>query len=394
MTKRSVFVQASTLDDSVLVPMVQRAKANPDIEAFVLAEWSENKTALVKSIIPYNPSGPYKRLYVGTPAPISQDYRNILSGDFRWNSLEAASAAAIKAKPYADGWYISYETGMNVFSSDAFREPWEWYLGDMVRRLRAVKDVPILWSPYLVGPYSGWAVEGWAKMVKSVLGWYSPGAKLEIAVQDGVGARLQTMSSALRWIRAMRSSNTGADVRANVEWFDILNYQPIDARGRESYYAALGVPVGASWEIRYIDAILSAPLAVDTMLERYLKTVSTQPPAGQAPNNRDHAYDKSGPYYERAQWASRWGRNLIAQFPGIWSAGQWRALSVLPTPGSGRDPNSDHYSGGAFDFGMSTFQKMNEVAAVVRTDQSVSFVGTYSDWPHLHVSFKLAGDLP
>jgi hypothetical protein len=349
--------------------------------------WNKRNAEVVKTAIPYNPGGPYKHLFVGNPSPASQDYRAILDGNWRWANLEAASAAAVEALPFADGWYVSYETGMNVFSSESFRAPWEWYLGDMVRRLRAVKDVPIIWSPYLFGNVSLPAVNGWAQTMRAVKEYYSPGAQLEVHVQDGVGSGIQTASSAISWIQAMKSKNV-VPVKVNVEWFRASDFMAADGRSREATYKAHGLEIGACWEARYWYRILNQPVSDDTLIREYILRVSPKPKGGEAPNNRAHADDTFGPYFDRAKYVTQWGKNLIVQFPGLFSLGQWRALGVTPKPGDGRSPNSDHYSGGAYDFGGPR-SLLEQALAVVRTDQTVSFAKVHGAPLHLHVSFKI-----
>jgi hypothetical protein len=388
-----MFIQASSLDDAKVTELTQRMKADSEISRIALTEWDVHKATLIKNVIPYSPDGKYKRFFAGVAAPSSQDYRNILNGTWRWSHLEASTAAALQALPFADGWYINYETGINVFESEAYRAPWEWYLGDMVRRLRAIKDVPIVWSPYLIGAYSQKAVDGYAKTLLAVRNWYSPGAKIEVHPQDGVGARLQTAASALKWIRGMKVATPGITTKVNAEWFDVLDYKPVNATGRESFYRLNAIPIGFCWEARYWAAAKSVPTVptFDQMIARYIQAVSAQPRAGQAPNNRDHARDTDGPYWERAQYTTLKARWLMEAY-NLSSLGQWRSLAVVPRPGDGRDPNSDHYSGGAFDF-RGTRSEMEKAANVLNTDGTVAFAKVHGNPLHLHVSFKLEGDL-
>lgn len=255
MGKRSLFIQTESLNHQQITDLVTKAKNDPDVEAIILHTWDLVKAQLIKNIIPYSSDGKYKRLIVGLAKPSAQDYTAILSDEWRWASVTSASAVALEAAPYADGWYIPYETGMNVFESEEFRSRWEWYLGDLVRRLRAVRDIPIVWSPYLFGPLSAPAVQGWARTMKLLGSWYSPGVKFECHVQDGVGAQFQTQASAIMWLKALKAADSGVTVKVNVEWFALPGYTPVNAYAREAAYAAAGIAIGAAWEIRYWAAV-------------------------------------------------------------------------------------------------------------------------------------------
>jgi hypothetical protein len=235
---RGLFVQAATLSDPDLIEMVSHAETHAEIDRLVLHSWNEGDAQTIREYW----GG---KLYIGNPEPESYHYARILDQGWRWANLAAAEQAANAAKSYADGWYITLETGLNLLAYQNYQAAWEAYLIEMVKRLRAVKDVPIIWSPYVTGLFDPAVVVGYRKTMEAVLRW-SPEAQFELHLQDGVGARIQTKESAKVWAIALMASTVAVDFKMNVEWFTIDGYQP-----RVPDEAFYGIEVGACWELRY-----------------------------------------------------------------------------------------------------------------------------------------------
>jgi hypothetical protein len=110
---------------------------------------------------------------------------------------------------------------------------------------------------------------------------------------------------------------------------------------------------------------------------------------GEAPNNRSFAAAArrgEGPYGARAQRVTQLSQQLLAQYPTLRSAGQWRPLDAEVT--GDRSANSDHYSGGALDF-TGPRADMERMLADLKKRPDVSFAKIHGSPPHVHASFML-----
>jgi hypothetical protein len=109
---------------------------------------------------------------------------------------------------------------------------------------------------------------------------------------------------------------------------------------------------------------------------------------GGQPDNMAHAAEArrgDGPYGARAVRVSGIKNQIMAQYD-VNYLGQWRDLDAEVT--KDRDPNSDHYSGGALDF-SGTEAEMIRLKNYLETRNDVDFARIHGNPRHVHVSFKL-----
>lgn len=139
-----------------------------------------------------------------------------------------------------------------------------------------------------------------------------------------------------------------------------------------------------SWQRAYdtIDAAFNAPQANFT---------TTGTPKGMGSNN--WANRNKPEYKQRAQLATKFKDHILDVFPNAWSAGQYRDISQAKGPG--RDPDSDHLSGGAIDIRAKTHEEMLEIANYAKQylGDAVGLVvyegNKYHENDHVHISFNL-----
>ncbi|MFH2009400.1 MAG: MopE-related protein [bacterium] len=296
---KSLFVQATSVPTGAdeyrtrtwfhKVCTDHRTPGSPDfIHNLVLSEIADPQgnlaTAALDIIEDYY--GCFDNVFIGTAnLPHADPYNSGMKDvTFRWDNinLSAQVAAAYDARfgqsfpGQAFHWYISYEANLNYLASDVtLKNAYAAYLLELTNQLTAIRSGAVLWSPAFWTPYG--SVPSYSALQSALTDVLSTAPLLSwLHFQDFVGqaASLNCSTSNITYgfgaadgigyhgLVSAANPGTLASVRVNMEhfvlgdagtcgaWY-IVAGDPVEHAAREAAYEAAGVPIGASWEIRW-----------------------------------------------------------------------------------------------------------------------------------------------
>ena len=296
---KSLFVQATSVPTGTDAYITRtwfnkvctdhRTPGAPDyIHNLVLSEIADSQGALHTDALDVIEDyyGCFDNIFVGTHNLAHADpyVSGMKDVTFRWDNinLSAQVASAYEARfvqltPAATyHWYISYEANLNYLASDpALKNAYAAYLLELSNQLNAIRSGAVLWSPAFWTPYA--SVPSYSALqnaINDVL-TTAPGISW-LHFQDFVGQASSynctttnttygfTASDGIGYYGLLSAANPGSvtSLRVNMEHF-IFGDEPTcgpwymlpgegaELATREAAYETAGVPIGASWEIRW-----------------------------------------------------------------------------------------------------------------------------------------------
>jgi hypothetical protein len=194
---------------------------------------------------------------------------------FRWANINMSAAVADKIiARYPNvtiNWYVSYEANLSAFASDAtLTADYAAFLGELSNELYAKRPGAVLWSPAF---WSHPASENLTALRTELSTVFPVAPHLTwLHFQDFVGQSAHytppdtyhydfTCQDALQHYDVLKAAAPNlASLAVNMELFvsgdsnaptALYSGQQSEQQAREQCYAAAGVPIGASWEIRW-----------------------------------------------------------------------------------------------------------------------------------------------
>jgi len=298
-TPKSLFVQATSVPtgtDAYItrtwfhkVCTEHRTPGAPDyIRNLVLSEIADTQGNLITDALDIIEDyyGCFDNIFVGTRNLDHADpyVSGMKDATFRWDNinLSVLVANAYEARfnqltpAAAYHWYISYEANLNYLASDTtLKNAYAAYLLELSNQLNAIRSGAVLWSPAFWTPYGSVpsypALQGAIQDVLTT----APGITW-LHFQDFVGQAARyncsttstsygfTAADGIGYHGLVSAANPGtvASLRVNMEhfilgdvatcgsWY-IVAGDSAEHAAREASYEAAGVPIGASWEIRW-----------------------------------------------------------------------------------------------------------------------------------------------
>ena len=229
--------------------------------------------------------GCFDNVFVGTANLDHADpyVAGMKDSTFRWDNilLSEKIAQAYDARfqqkfpGQAFHWYVSYEANLNAFSLDTtLKNAYAAYLLELSNRLTAVRAGSVLWSPAFWTQYA--AVSDQTALRSAIADVMAAAPKVNwLHFQDFVGqAAKQNCSTAAVTYGFNASDGIGyynlinqavgsklASLRVNMEHFvsggagcpsgGLYPGESTELSARENAYQTAGVPIGASWEVRW-----------------------------------------------------------------------------------------------------------------------------------------------
>lgn len=204
--------------------------------------------------------------FIAFTGPGTRYFEGMMNDNWRYSSVVECEAAAQQALSQVQpsqqaGWYITEEgdlTGMGA--NEQLRVRYEWYLVDLIKRLYALRMLPLIWSPWATGAVNSSALSAYSRLVNGVKSWlatqYGLSIDLRIHFQDGVGAGHHTPTEAAAWGTALRNQAPAVPLAMNLEHFtrvgNVFSPAPLASiTARTQRYTQQGLPVGACWELRF-----------------------------------------------------------------------------------------------------------------------------------------------
>lgn len=280
-TKKSLFIQVRNYPHDLLkehlehVRTEHKDKTKDDYVFNVVLDEVVAATGVIPSqfdiIKPYLPGGDrqaFDNVFIGSrfvawAGEGSAYNEGIRSASYRWANLDAQAAAwrgigrLMEGRPWHG--YVNYEGVLDYFQSATVAACWEAFLIQSVRDLHAIKPgAAVLWSPAV---WSGALlttvqVNNLRDTLRQVrLATNSRGINwLDLQDMMGRGRADVTVEDVKSWYLALKNDVALFDsLRVNIEMFT-SDYKPIDPKvlaDREDWYERNGIPVGASWEMRW-----------------------------------------------------------------------------------------------------------------------------------------------
>lgn len=232
--------------------------------------------------------GCFDNIFVGTVNQLHPDayVTGMKDSDFRWQNINTGTAVAqawdnrFRAR-FPDGsyqWYVSYEANLNYLAADnALKEAYVAFLLEHTRQLNAIRAGAVLWSPACWIPYSALsstqrnalrdAIADLLTRVPAITWFHFQDFLGQAAQRDCSTGNITygfTAQDAIGYYNLLAQAVSGTSVasyRINMEHFvlggagcpagAIYPGQLSEHVARESAYTSAGVPIGASWEIRW-----------------------------------------------------------------------------------------------------------------------------------------------
>lgn len=230
------------------------------------SEWTGLHFPVLDVIAPYLPGGTRKtfdNVFVGSHfVNGNQPYgKGMLNSEHRWANLRVQKYLW---QQFADRYpnvpfhfYINHEGDLAQFQYRDIAAAYEAYLIQSIRDAYTVKDSQaILWSPAISNnqPLNWRSRQGVKRTFKNVQSYTNN--RLWVHLQDRLGRKNPpTIQTVVKQYRQLKSMDVFASLRVNMEMFQSEpTYGPAPywkLAEREAYYKNQGVPLGASWEIRF-----------------------------------------------------------------------------------------------------------------------------------------------
>lgn len=280
MAKKSLFIEANWYNPTLLrqhlehVRLYHKDPSRDDyIHNVVVNQIGRENGTLASNmaiIAPYMPGGDRKTFdnaFIGsTIIKADRPYSvGMTDPSHRWRSLNAQKRLWLSFKtqyPHID-WhpYLEHEGVLDYFTSESIRQGYEAYLIQSIRDARIVhggKSRAFLWSPAIWSgrPLTWRQRRAIKKTFRNVQSW--TGGRFWLHLQDmmGRGRADITKEDVRTWYRQLNAMRCFASLRVNMEMFTTRpgyygSGDPAEVQAREAWYAAQGMPLGASWEMRF-----------------------------------------------------------------------------------------------------------------------------------------------
>ncbi len=277
--KKSLFIQVQWYNKADLVKHLEhiyrehrdRGKADY-IHNVVLDEIGTASGTLSPNldlILPYLPGGAkrcFDNVFVGShyvkwPSLGSSYKEGMLSGAHRWINLTSQrnlwKAFKRKYPKVPFHFYINHEGVLNMWSNRKVANAYEAYLIQSVRDAHALKpNYAVLWAPAIWSrkPLTWTQRSAIRRVFKSVASHSNKRGITWLHLQDMQGRRFPPPLWVVRsWYNTIKKMNLFASLRIDMELFRPgLSAASLAAIAKtEAYYRKYGIPVGASWELRY-----------------------------------------------------------------------------------------------------------------------------------------------
>jgi len=195
----------------------------------------------------------------------SRYVEGIADAAFRWRNLRTSRRAwdALLARYPGQTFhgYLGYEANLNGLTDARVKAAYEAYLIQAVRDWHQRRPgTAVMWSPtfWRGYRYSSALRRNLSDLFANVQAADPDGRGIDwLHWQDSVGKRLLTVNDVARWHTFLGSVHRFASLRVNMEFFKpdgrggIVAGDAAEHAQREDAYRRLGVPLGASWELRF-----------------------------------------------------------------------------------------------------------------------------------------------
>ncbi len=274
-TKKSLFIQVRWYNRLELVADLEHVRrehkdrSKDDYIYNVVLDEVGDETGLAPNmgiIAPYLPGGAkatFDNVFVGSKyvkwtGPGMSYREGMLNSSHRWRNLKMQKRIW---REFADRYpstyfhfYINHEGVLDFMDETPLRQAYEAYLIQSVRDAHKIKPHrAVLWSPAVFANRSlNWRERRGVKtLFKNVAAYSRPhyGGIKWLTIQDmqGRGGRYSEKVAAA-WYRQVKRLHPWDSIGLNMEMFGQTS---AEIQAREDYYQRLGIPVTASWELRF-----------------------------------------------------------------------------------------------------------------------------------------------
>ena len=445
--RRHLFIQLGTYPLAELTAHLEALhQAGGDLIDLIVTFTGDRNGSLfnahLDALDPYLPWGSKRiaaNVFFGTQA----DYQGrsnvygtaMLDGDFRWDLLlqQRRILVALDRRYAGKTWhgYIEHEGVLDIIAARTdIATAYEAYLVQSIRDIRrfdtgkAVAWSPGFWS-LTVPSHARTVLDRLAARIKMYVG--EPGLDW-ILLQDMIGrpwAAKPEPTDVYAWYVALGEQYRSKQV--NVEQFaydgpHMVPGDPARIANFEDHYRALGMRIGASWEMRWYmrQPDLQEPTVSDE--DRAIEALAALGKVGTGaswPRLAAHNTWKSrrdqvagwlrdgvhrGSYSRRAELAAHIG-TAIAEITGLEVQGIRYMRPYTPNPSTGRAVNSDHLTAGAIDIMILPtkpeetkwlgylYDLLDELEARHVVRYVIDLGENAAHWNHIHVSFQIGAKL-
>lgn len=220
-------------------------------------------------ILPYLPGGPkqaFDNVFVGSHflAVAKDPYGyGMLNAEHRWKNLNQQLDLW---KAFADKYdipfhfYINHEGVLDYFDIPSIAHAYEAYLIQSCRDANSVRPgAAVLWCPAVWSRKALTKAEtrGIKRTLQNVKIWSGTRGITWLHFQDMMGRKWSpSWWTVVKWYRQLKALGIFDSLRVDMELFQttangLAPADPGAVLARERYYKRYGVPVGASWELRW-----------------------------------------------------------------------------------------------------------------------------------------------
>ena len=276
--KKSLFIQVQWYDKADLVKHLEhvyrehRDRGKDDYIHNVVLDEIGNSSGLSSNldlILPYLPGGAkrcFDNVFVGShfvkwPGPGSAYKEGMLSASHRWINLKMQKQLwqkfRAKYPQVPMHFYVNHEGVLNLWSNRQTANAYEAYLIQSRRDANAIKPhSAMLWSPAIWSrlPLTWYARRAVTRVFTNIQRDSKNMGTTWLHLQDMQGRRWPPPLWVVKtWYHQLKKAYNFASLRVNMELFRPgLSAASLAAiRKTEAYYKKYGIPVGASWELRY-----------------------------------------------------------------------------------------------------------------------------------------------
>jgi len=278
--KKSLFIQVQWYDKADLVKHLEhvyrehRDRGKDDyIHNVVLDEIGDGGGIHpnMNLILPYLPGGDrrcFDNVFVGShfikwPGPGNAYQTGMLNEAHRWINLSIQRKLWRQFKDYAPHvpfhLYINHEGVLDHFDEPKIREAYEAYLIQSARDAHHIRPyAAVLWAPAIWSrkPLTYRERKGIKRTFKNVAAFSNGRGITWLHLQDMQGRKYPPRLWVVkRWYNQLKDMELFASLRIDMEFFRYGGGLRADSlaaiKKREAYYKKYGIPVGASWELRW-----------------------------------------------------------------------------------------------------------------------------------------------
>lgn len=425
MAKHGAFLQLASMSADDIVKYCEWVKQNrqdfDDLCVTAIADADgilyTDKIFALKPYLPGQPKAAFSNVFFGS----ATDYRgasspydtDMLSSDFRWRNLHLQKSvlSALRASLTGVRWhcYIEHEAALDKLIKNNLRAAYEAYLIQSVRDLRAINPgCAVLWSPAFWQTSIPSGLEEKLTVMFDNIKQNTDGIGINwLHLQDCQGRFFNpSYQDSMNWYNMLP---VFPSKRMNLEYFEqtstgLVPADRTEVEARIQAYTTAGVPLGISWELRWIYRVRQQVVAVNPFESSFIESAYY----GRADNisfaNRQEVRTWletgkiTGLYSARAAVTAKAAKLLTGHYPlEVQGARYMRPYIATVVPG--RSVNSDHLTAGALDVFFRTDIDKNHYAAVKEILDGWKgrnvvryYLDLGSNWAHrdhIHVSFQL-----